>query len=73
MSQSVAGAAMFGGLSVGIMGEAGSASAEPMPPPPPYAPPRPVDPIWADGNPQIWDRGWNHWGVWLNGVFVPTF
>ncbi|BBX16310.1 hypothetical protein [Mycolicibacterium duvalii] len=41
--------------------------------PPAWAPPKPVDPVWAAGNPQVWDEGWNHWGVWLNGVFVPTF
>lgn len=54
-----------------------------MPPAPPaapnpgsapsWAPPKPVDPMWANGNPQVWDEGWNHWGVWLNGVFVPTY
>ncbi len=42
-------------------------------PPPPYAPPKPVDPSWAAGNPQVWDKGWNHWGVWINDVFVPTY
>lgn len=40
---------------------------------PAWAPPKPVDPSWADGNKQVWDAGWNHWGVWMNGVFVPTF
>lgn len=40
---------------------------------PAWAPPKPVDPSWANGNPQVWDAGWNHWGVWINGVFVPTY
>jgi hypothetical protein len=29
--------------------------------------------MWAMGNAQVWDAGWNHWGVWVNGTFVPTF
>jgi hypothetical protein len=41
--------------------------------PPAWAPPKPVDPAWAAGNKQVWDEGWNHWGVWINGVFVPTY
>ncbi|MCV7015271.1 hypothetical protein [Mycolicibacterium madagascariense] len=41
--------------------------------PPAWAPPKPVDPVWANGQPQVWDEGWNHWGVWENGVFVPTY
>lgn len=41
--------------------------------PPAWAPPQPVPPVWANGNQQVWDQGWNHWGVWVNGVFVPTF
>ena len=41
--------------------------------PPAWAPPKPVDPSWANGNKQVWDEGWNHWGVWINGVFVPTY
>lgn len=41
--------------------------------PPAWAPPKPVDPTWAAGNKQVWDEGWNHWGVWINGVFVPTY
>ncbi|ORB29948.1 hypothetical protein BST38_12455 [Mycolicibacterium parafortuitum] len=41
--------------------------------PPAWAPPKPVDPSWANGQPQVWDEGWQHWGVWLNGVFVPTY
>ncbi|HTY29437.1 MAG TPA: hypothetical protein VMD51_15020 [Mycobacterium sp.] len=40
---------------------------------PAWAPPKPVDPSWANGNPQVWDEGWNHWGVWMNGVFIPTY
>lgn len=30
-------------------------------------------PAWAMGNPQVWDDGWQHWGVWKNGVFIPTY
>ncbi|WP_076197406.1 hypothetical protein [Mycobacterium sp. GA-1841] len=41
--------------------------------PPAWAPPTPAQPAWAAGNPQVWDEGWHHWGVWMNGVFVPTF
>ncbi|SDD67587.1 hypothetical protein SAMN04488581_2797 [Mycolicibacterium neoaurum] len=81
----IAGAAVAGGLIAGPLAVAGTASAEPhpMPPAPPagpsvgtapaWAPPKPVDPAWAQGNPQVWDSGWNHWGVWINGVFVPTY
>ncbi len=77
--------AAAGGLFVGPFAMAGAASAEPapMPPAPPagpsvtsppaWAPPQPVPPLWAQGNPQVWDSGWNHWGVWMNGAFVPTF
>ncbi|MGV0804729.1 hypothetical protein [Mycolicibacterium setense] len=41
--------------------------------PPAWAPPKPASPAWGAGNPQVWDEGWNHWGVWMNGVFVPTY
>ena len=41
--------------------------------PPAWAPPQPVPPSWAAGNKQVWDDGWQHWGVWINGVFVPTY
>lgn len=41
--------------------------------PPAWAPPKPVDPTWAAGNKQVWDEGWNHWGVWMNNVFIPTY
>jgi hypothetical protein len=54
--------------------------AQPVPPsgpstgsPPSWAPPKPVDPLWANGQQQVWDNGWNHWGIWMNGVFVPTY
>jgi hypothetical protein len=40
---------------------------------PAWAPPKPVDPVWANGSKQVWDAGWNHWGVWMNGVFIPTY
>ena len=85
LTQILASAAVFGGLAAGAMGIAGTAVAQPAPPPPAppagphpgtppaWAPPKPVDPTWAAGNPQVWDDGWNHWGVWLNGVFVPTY
>ncbi len=78
------GFAVAGGLFVGPFAMAGTAGAEqapvPLPPAgpavstaPAWAPPKPADPIWAQGNPQVWDSGWNHWGVWINGAFVPTF
>ncbi|KMO75345.1 hypothetical protein EV589_4006 [Mycobacterium sp. BK558] len=86
LTQVLASAAVFGGLTAGAMGIAGTAAAQPgwTPPPAPpagpstgtppaSAPPKPVDPTWAAGNPQVWDQGWQHWGVWLNGVFVPTY
>lgn len=78
-------AAVAGGLLAGAAGlGAGTANAivppPPMPPagptvtgPPSWAPPRPVQPVWSMGAPQVWDAGWNHWGVWMNGTFVPTF
>ena len=83
----LAGAAVTGGLAAGAMGiGAATATAEPgwVPPPvppagpttgtpPAWAPPQPVPPAWAGGNPQVWDQGWQHWGVWINGVFVPTY
>ena len=40
---------------------------------PAWAPPKPVEPLWANGAQQVWDEGWNHWGVWMNGVFIPTY
>jgi hypothetical protein len=40
---------------------------------PAWAPPQPVPPAWANGNKQVWDAGWQHWGVWINGVFIPTY
>ncbi|BBY77323.1 hypothetical protein MPRF_42220 [Mycolicibacterium parafortuitum] len=86
LSQVLASAAVFGGLTAGAMGVASTAAAQPgwTPPPAPPAgpnegtppagaPPKPVDPSWANGQPQVWDEGWQHWGVWLNGVFVPTY
>lgn len=86
LSQVLASAAVFGGLTAGAMGVASTAAAQPgwVPPPvppagpntgtaPASAPPKPVDPVWAAGQPQVWDEGWQHWGVWLNGVFVPTY
>jgi hypothetical protein len=30
-------------------------------------------PSWANGNQEVWDQGWQHWGVWINGVFVPRW
>jgi hypothetical protein len=82
----LASAAVVGGMTAGALGlGAATASADPAPPvplppagpdtsaPPAWAPPQPVPPIWANGNPQVWDAGWQHWGVWVNGVFVPTY
>ncbi|MBV5243666.1 MULTISPECIES: hypothetical protein [Mycolicibacterium] len=86
LNQVLASAAVLGGLTAGAIGVASTASAQPgwTPPPAPPAgpnvgqapagaPPKPVDPLWANGQPQVWDEGWQHWGVWLNGVFVPTY
>jgi hypothetical protein len=81
----IASTAVVGGLTAGALGlGAAAAYAEPapvpLPPagpdasaPPAWAPPQPVAPLWANGSPQVWDAGWQHWGVWLNGVFVPTY
>lgn len=81
----LASAAVVGGVAAGALGlGAASASADPWPPPTPpagpqtasapaWAPPEPVAPLWANGNPQVWDAGWQHWGVWVNGVFIPTY
>lgn len=80
-----AGAAVATALFAGPLALAGTAGADPVPPPPvppagptvasppAWAPPKPADPAWANGNPQVWDAGWNHWGVWVNGTFIPTF
>ena len=77
--------AVAGGLLAGAAGVgAGTANAVmPVPPgpppgptvtgPPSWAPPRPAQPVWSNGVPQVWDAGWNHWGVWMNGTFIPTF
>ena len=81
----IAGAVVVGGLAAGAVGLGGAASADPAPPPPAppagpsvgqppaWAPPQPVAPTWANGNKQVWDSGWQHWGIWINGVFVPTY
>lgn len=85
----LASAAVVGGMAAGALGlGAATASAEAPPPPgqpalppaapdpgspPAWAPPQPVPPSWAAGNKQGWDDGWQHWGVWINGVFVPTY
>lgn len=83
-----AGAVVVGGVTAGAIGlGAGAAAAAPgdpvVPPMPPaaadpgqapaWAPPQPVPPSWANGSPQVWDEGWQHWGVWMNGVFIPTY
>ena len=81
----LAGAAVCVGIVGGALG-VGATTATAAPPPgqpvpsgpnpgqpPAGAPPKPVDPVWANGEPQVWDTGWEHWGVWLNGAFVPTF
>ncbi|AFM17685.1 hypothetical protein Mycch_2925 [Mycolicibacterium chubuense NBB4] len=41
--------------------------------PPDWAPAKPVDPSWAADNRQVWDQNFQHWGVWMNGVFIPTY
>lgn len=83
----LASAAVVGGLTAGALGlGAATAAAQPgwVPPPvppagpntgqpPAGAPPQPVAPLWAQGQPQVWDQGWQHWGVWMNGVFIPTY
>ncbi|WP_137149229.1 hypothetical protein [Mycolicibacterium sp. CR10] len=87
LSGYLASAAVIGGLTAGALGfGAATASAQPgwtpppVPPagpsvgqPPAGAPPKPVQPLWAQGQPQVWDQGWQHWGVWLNGAFIPTY
>jgi hypothetical protein len=86
LKEIIAGAAVAGALAAGAIGAGiGTASAEgPMPPPlppagpdaaspPAWAPSQPAPPVWAAGNKQVWDAGWQHWGVWMNGVFIPTF
>jgi hypothetical protein len=45
-----------------------SPSSAPM-----WAPAKPAQPAWSNGQAQVWDAGWNHWGVWMNDVFIPTF
>lgn len=76
VTTAVAGALFAGAAGVGT----GTATAGMTPPPgptvtapPSWAPPKPAEPAWSMGNPQVWDAGWNHWGVWVNGTFVPTF
>ncbi|MGE2717549.1 hypothetical protein ACQI4L_26100 [Mycolicibacterium litorale] len=67
LSKIVASAAVAGGVAAGMGLAAATANAEPAPPP------APGQPAWANGSPQVWDQGWQRWGVWLNGIFVPTF
>ncbi len=62
LKEIVVGAAVAGGLAASALGLT-----------PAWAPPKPVDPLWANGSQQVWDAGWQHWGVWMNGVFIPTF
>jgi hypothetical protein len=85
LTRFIASAAIVGGLTAGAIAAgtttAGAAPlpqvplpAEPTPgTPPAWAPPKPVEPLWGNGQPVVWDQGWQHWGVWLNGAFVPTF
>lgn len=88
MKNVLAGAAVAGALFAGPAVMAVTAGADPgwqpapvpVPPagptvasPPAWAPPKPAEPVWSNGAPQVWDAGWNHWGVWLNGTFIPTF
>ena len=82
----IVGAAVAGALAAGAMGAGIGTAAprdrcrrrflrpDPTPASPPaWAPPQPAPPAWAAGNKQVWDAGWQHWGVWVNGVFIPTF
>lgn len=75
----VASAALTGALSAGAVGlGAGIAEAAPAPPPvpvapapaPPGAPPAPAPPSYAPNAQVVWNQGQNHWGIWLNGVFI---
>ncbi|TDK87394.1 hypothetical protein EUA03_17605 [Mycolicibacterium mucogenicum] len=76
VTTAVAGALFAGAAGVGT-GLAAAGMTPPLGPtvtaPPAWAPPKPAEPAWSMGNPQVWDARWNHWGVWVNGTFVPTF
>ena len=45
-------------------------------PPPAYqwadGPPRPFNYYGYDVNP-VWDQGFNQWGIWLFGLWIPIF
>jgi hypothetical protein len=72
----VAAAGAIIGVAIGL--NASTASADPAPPPPPpsleappWAPKKPAE-SWH-GYPMVWwDWGsGGHWGVWINGGFLP--
>ena len=83
----LAAGAVAGGVAAGAMSlAAATASGEPTLPPPlpaeqgPYqpaaaapawAPPQPTQPVWAHGNPVVWDDHYKSWGLWINGFFLP--
>jgi len=71
----LAGVAAAGVVLGGAMGLA-TASADPVPPPPgppvpPNAPKKPAE-TWQ-GHPMVWAQlpAGGHWGVWINGDFLP--
>jgi hypothetical protein len=39
--------------------------------PPLWAPPAPPPPDWDNGAPVVWNAGFNGWGLWINGAFIP--
>lgn len=59
------------GAALGLGAVTASADPDPSLPPPPNAPKKPAE-TWQ-GHPMVW---WNlpaggHWGVWVNGDFLP--
>ena len=86
INAALAAGAIAGGVAAGAMSLAATASGEPTLPPPlpaeqgPYqpaaaapawAPPQPTQPVWAHGNPVVWDDHYKSWGLWINGFFLP--
>jgi hypothetical protein len=74
----VAAAGAIIGVAIGLNGSTASADPAPQPPPPPpsleappWAPKKPAE-SWH-GYPMVWwDWGsGGHWGVWINGGFLP--
>jgi hypothetical protein len=70
-------AAVAAAITWALIGLSGTASADPPPPPsnsdeaPAWAPRKPAQ-VW-EGQPVVW--AWlpagGHWGVWVNGYFLP--